>query len=265
MGIKNNTLDSVNRDTYANAKVVDCYGQLDFIHKPEKVILDRLNSSIQNTRLLDIGFGGGRTTRFLLEISKDYTGIDYTAASVEAAKLKYPSADLRCADARNLSQFEDESFDFVLFSFNGIDYMNHEDRLIAFGEMHRVLKPAAHLAFSTHNRGYRHFNKLPWEQGVQINLSFLKSCLYTLAYLPRHRRMRRLEIPGDGYDIINDNAHEFSLLTYYIGIDEQKKQLAAAGFEAIEAFDMEGRVVEREKDFPWTYYLARKSSGPSDD
>ncbi|HXD31764.1 MAG TPA: hypothetical protein VN643_11645 [Pyrinomonadaceae bacterium] len=30
------------------------------------------------------------------------------------------------------------------------------------------------------------------------------------------------------------------------------------GFEEIEAFDMEGNVIERDVEFPWTYYLARK-------
>ena len=33
------------------------------------------------------------------------------------------------ADARTMKDFKNNSFDFVLFSFNGIDYMDHEERI----------------------------------------------------------------------------------------------------------------------------------------
>jgi ubiquinone/menaquinone biosynthesis C-methylase UbiE len=39
------------------------------------------------------------------------------------------------ADARAMKSFEDSYFDLVLFSFNGIDYMNYEDRLTALQEI----------------------------------------------------------------------------------------------------------------------------------
>ena len=70
--------------------------------------------------------------------------------------------------------------------------------------------------------------------------------------------MKRHEVITDEYAIINDNAHGYSLLTYYITISEQIKQLEGEGFRQIEAYDMEGHPVDAGYDFPWTYYLARK-------
>jgi SAM-dependent methyltransferase len=258
MGNKVDILDRANRSTYAKAEVVQWYDQLEFIHKPEAVILERLRPAITDKRILDIGIGGGRTTKYLLELSAEYTGIDYTQGCVDAAKAKFPSANIQWGDARDLSAFASGTFEFVLFSFNSIDYVSHDERLQVLHEIHRVLRKGGYFAFSSHNRDWVHFKTFPWQQGGKLNLGLLKSSLYTLAFLPRHLRMRKHEIDTEEYAIINDNAHGFSLLAYYIGIDRQRKQLLEAGFEQIEAFDMEGNVVDRDVEFPWTYYLAQK-------
>jgi ubiquinone/menaquinone biosynthesis C-methylase UbiE len=253
-----NIVDTVNKKTYARAEVVNWYANLDFIHKPEQILLEKLLPQIKDKKILDIGIGGGRTTKYLLEISKDYTGIDYTPSCVEAVKAKYQDANIICCNARDLKIFGDNTFDFVLFSFNSMDYIIHEERIRALTEIHRVLKPGCFYMFSTHNRDYEFFNKLPWQEKPRLNMSYLKSCLYTLYYLPKHLKMKRHEIYTDEYAIINDNAHEYSLLAYYISIEKQIKQLANIGFSDIEAYDMEGRQTDHDIAFPWTYYLAKK-------
>jgi SAM-dependent methyltransferase len=253
------TLDKLNRRAYANPSLVRCYEDLNFIHKPEAVILEKLKPIIKDKPILDLGIGGGRTTRFLLEISKDYTGIDYTASLVESTKAKYPAAKILWGDARDLSMFSNGSFDLVMFSFNSIDYVGHQDRLQVLEEVRRVLSPGGFFTFSTHNRDFRNFDKFPWQQAESFNLLFLKSCLYALAFLPKHLIMKKHEVRTADYAIINDNAHGFSLLTYYISIKRQKTQLENASFENVEAYDMEGKLVESDRDFPWIYYLAQKA------
>jgi len=252
-----NKLDVINRRAYADEQVVSWYGRLDHIYQAEAVILKKLDPFIKDKTLLDIGIGAGRTTRYLLEISQDYTGIDYTAALAAIAKTRYPLGNIFCADARQLPA-PDQAFDFVLFSLSGIDYIDHGDRLKALREIHRVLRPGGFYMFSTHNREYKNFKKMPWQEDTPLTLGHLKSCLYSLAYWPRHLRMKKHEVDTDQYAIVNDSAHGFSLLAYYISADEQVKQLESEGFRDIEIYNMEGETVKSDSQFPWIYYLASK-------
>ena len=252
------TLDSVNRRAYANAKTLKWYDDQDFLFEPEEVILELLEPVIKDKRLLDIGIGAGRTTKFLLEISKDYTGIDYVRGCADAARKKFPEANILCRDARDLSVFDGDTFDFVLFSFNSIDYIAHEVRLRVLEEIRRVLKPGGFFMFSTHNRDYEYFNKLPWQEKPQLSLEHLRNCLGALVHLPRHFKMKRHERHTDEYAIVNDTAHEFSLLAYYIRVSAQIRQLEEIGFERIEAYDLDGNRIESDTEFAWLYYLARK-------
>ena len=251
-------VDATNTAAYARAGTVDWYKDFEFVLKPEAAILEAIGPTIKDKKLLDIGIGAGRTTRLLLEISSDYTGIDYTPAFITAAQQKFPKANLLCRDARNLTAFDDSTFDFVLFSFNAIDYMIHEDRLSCLAEINRVLKPGGWFMFSTHNRDYRHFDKFPWQEH-RFDLNHLKSCLYTLVHLPQHQRMKKYEVRTNHYAMINDNAHGFSLLAYYISFAEQVRQLDRVGFVSVEAYDMEGNPTKGDVNFPWIYYLARRA------
>lgn len=252
------SLDRFNKRAYARRDVVSHYERLDMLLEPERILLERLTPALRGKKILDIAIGGGRTTKYLLEISRDYTGIDYTPEFVEVARRKFPSARIICCDARSLSPFNDETFDFVMFSFNSIDYIPHEDRLRALREILRVLKPGGVFLFSTHNREHEGFNKLPWQQRLSLDPTFLKSCLHALRYLPRHLRMKQHELHTDEYAVINDNAHGYTLLAYYISVPRQLQQLARVGFSSTEAYDMEGARVERDTRFPWIHYLARK-------
>src|SRR2546423_5209362 len=141
-------VDTTNKAAYAARDVVDWYSDLEFILKPEAVILEKITPLIGGKKLLDIGIGAGRTTKFLLEISGDYTGIDYIADSIELARKKYPGATFLCCDARDLRAFDDETFAFVLFSFNAIDYMVDEDRMRCLNEINRILIRGGLLMFS---------------------------------------------------------------------------------------------------------------------
>jgi len=54
----------------------------------------------------------------------EYIGVDYSAEMIAACCQKFPDLVWQVADARNLEQFADNYFDFILFSFNGIDYIS---------------------------------------------------------------------------------------------------------------------------------------------
>jgi SAM-dependent methyltransferase len=102
--------------------------------------------------VLDLGVGGGRTTPYLSRIAARYVGVDYSEAMVRACKRKFPTLDFVLADASDLSVFENDSFDAIVFSFNGLDsVVPGERRSRCLRECLRVLRPTGLLIFSTHN------------------------------------------------------------------------------------------------------------------
>ncbi len=247
-----------NRETYARSDVQDHYQSAQALFTVEKMLFEKLSSEISNSRILDIGVGGGRTAPHLLLVGADYTGVDYVPQFVEETHIKFPHAKILVGDARNLGEFEDESFDFVLFSFNGLDCISHEDRLRALKEIYRVLSKDCIFMFSSHNRDYKYFKKLPWRRKIEYDRKFLKWFLYCLYHLPKHRAMKQHEIFADDYAVVNDSDHRYSLLLYYISIDKQIEQLAALGFSNVEAYDMCGNQVTSDVSSHWLYYLATK-------
>lgn len=248
----------INQATYAREDVLTYYQNLETLFETEKVLFEKLFPTIKDSKILDIGVGGGRTTKYLLQISNDYTGVDYVAQFAAETGKKYPNTNILCGDARSLKDFEDQIFDFVLFSYNGIDYVSNEDRLKALNEIYRVLKQDGIFMFSSHNRDYQYFKKLPWHQQIKFDVKYLIFILHCVYHLPKHFKMKKHEIYTDDYAIINDGDHRFSLLHYYINIEKQIKQLTDIGFSNIEAYDIEGKLVESDSASHWIYYLAKK-------
>jgi ubiquinone/menaquinone biosynthesis C-methylase UbiE len=253
----------INQQLYRNQKIVDYYSGQEKLLSSEEAILKMVSEEISGRRLLDIGVGGGRTTEFLTRISEDYVGIDYSEEMVERTRRRFPKADVRHMDARNLGVFEDSSFDFILFSFNGLDYANHQDRKTILSSACRALDPTGLFAFSTHNlaslkedrlRPRRpRFRASPW--GC---LSEIKD--FAVASF-NHIKYARHEVWGEEFAIVNDTTHRCSLLTYYVSIDEQLKQLREAGFAGdIVCFDQAGEPTTTDRDSPWIHFLARKTS-----
>src|SRR5215475_3747471 len=97
----------------------------------ERAVLGRLRDDLSQLEMLDIGVGTGRTGYTFAPLVKRYVGIDYSPRMIDRARAllgENGRVELRVADARNLSSVEG-SFDFVLFSYNGIDAVEHADRL----------------------------------------------------------------------------------------------------------------------------------------
>jgi ubiquinone/menaquinone biosynthesis C-methylase UbiE len=251
--------NTLNKEAFTRSDVVDYYRDIDSLFESEKVLFRKLHATIKDARILDLGIGAGRTTKFLLQISRNYTGIDYVPKFVDQASERFPDADLLVGDARDLSRFSDNTFDFVLFSYNGLGCVSHEDRLKALSEIHRVLKKDGYFMFSAHNREYRYFKKLPWRRRIEFDTKFLKFYLYCLYHLPKHWAMRKHEIDTDDYAVVNDSDHRYSLMFYYIRPDKQVKQLQEQGFYDVEIYDDQGREVNRDVGSHWLNYLAKKA------
>ncbi len=262
-------INKINLRAFSKKEIARFYSE-ESLQKTEEVILDSIKPKILNKKILEIGVGGGKTIEHLTKISKDYTGIDYSYEMVKTCKQRYPDANVINLDARDMLIFASNEFDFILCAFNGMDYVIHNDRLKILREVFRVLKKGGYFMFSTHNK-----NSTAFKRYISILSPFFTNNPFkTFTYNPsilsmrllnlfvgmiNHIRNSRYTIHTDRYSIINDKAHNYSLMTYYISIDEQKKQLYDVGFsDPIMAYDRYGREIADDCNDTWIYYLAKK-------
>jgi SAM-dependent methyltransferase len=257
-------IDRFNFKFWNSSKTVAWYTSRETLFTAEAVLLRQISQEISGGSLLDIGVGGGRTIPFLRCLSSDYTAIDYSAPLVEATRRKFKIDAIYCCDARDMRRFSEKCFDFVLFSYNGIDYVDHEDRLTILREVHRVLRPRGIFMFSSHNGERITSRRLLLLAKIGLTKAFLVECLTTIVRLPRHLTMKRYEIWAADHAIINDSAGDYSLLTYYITIRSQVEQARNVGFSSVEAYDQNGQQVVSDRESPWIYYLARKRDEAED-
>lgn len=129
----------------------------------ERAALDSVPEQ-RRGRVLDIGIGGGRTTGLLAPHARSYVGVDVTPGMVELARSRFPGEDLRLGDACHLD-LADRSCDLVVFSFNGLDALDHQRRARALAEMSRVLAPGGRVVFSSLNLAGPSFDERPWRFG----------------------------------------------------------------------------------------------------
>jgi len=233
-----------NRDTYDSAEAVSFYREYAGLQTPEESWFRDFSSQLRGARILDLGMGAGRTTAVLAPIAAHYVGIDYSAPLVAAARKRCPGVELRQGDARDLVGVEDDEFDVVLFTFNGIDSVGHDDRMRVLSEVHRALRPSGLFIFATHNLDFRGLGRFSWPWPPRPTRSWLGRMRRSLHSYQRHRTMRRQEHYDDGWAIINDEGHDYGLLNYYITFSRQVSQLDAAGFDLAACYRLDGRRVD---------------------
>jgi SAM-dependent methyltransferase len=259
-------ISELNRQEYERKSAVDVYVPMGHLLPEEQVIFSKVAREMPNARVLEIGIGAGRTIAALKGLFASFVGIDYSHAMLEAARRAHPEADLRWADARDLAEFADASFDFVYFAMNGIDSLSHSDRLRVLSAAHRVLREGGLFGFSSHNLDWRDSHPMrvpPPAFSLRHPLHNLRELKRFVLELLNFRKLKHLETRGDGYAIINDRAHYYSLLLYHVTRKQQLAQLRDAGFTGeVSCFDRTGREIPQELDEDrnsiWIHYLVRK-------
>ena len=259
------SLDAINRKSYALKETLEQFRHTDGTKPAERAIFAKIADEARGKPILDIGAGGGRLVPTLRAMSEDYTAIDYTPEMVDIIRAKFPDARVYQEDARKLARFADGSFFLVVFAWNGIDSVDHEGRLAVLREVHRVLAPGGIFVFSSHNRdcpGHDRFHLDRFELTANPFLLGKRALGFTrdtIVSLYNRARLRRREIREVEYAILNDEPHRYSIMSYFIGIESAKKQLAAAGFGAdVETFDVKGARIEGRCEDGTIHYLARR-------
>lgn len=191
--------------------------------------------------VLDIGCGTGRTTTALDGLGFEVVGLDITEAYVEYATAAFPDIAFSVGDATALP-FDDETFEHVLFSFNGIDVLSPEGmRLQAFREIRRVLEPGGTFAFNSHNPLHMLTFFPPTPGSIKDTLGF-----WALNWR-RNRLLSRYKL--------DNQIQGGPIPIYFIRPAEQRRQLRNCGFAPI---DTVGDILLPTRFDPHPYYVAYK-------
>jgi SAM-dependent methyltransferase len=245
----------------------NCEAYLDRpVSRPELELLRLYKDRWPLIDMLDLGVGTGRTALTFSILAKSYVGVDYAPRMIDWCKALIGESDtvrFVVADATDLSPFYDRRFDVVLFSFNGIDCVSHEQRLKVFAEVRKVLKADGCFFFSSHS-----LNVLPFKlrfpaRGGNGYLRWGYRCYRRLAWFLRQRLVNRGiridEARRRGWAIISDGELAFRTRFYYVLPEFQVKQLEEAGFEVVAVYDNSGKPIDwrTPTDDNWLHYLCR--------
>jgi SAM-dependent methyltransferase len=258
--------------------VVSFYSGYSELTGAEQSIFDEFVNS--GSRILDLGVGGGRTTPYLASKASQYTGLDYSPMMIDACKRKFQGYEFRVMDASDLSPFSNESFDVVVFSFNGIDYLNPDARRWAcIKECHRVLTSSGILILSVHNPHTlflrpdiplirKRLGILVGRIGernaklseLAVRLLLIPSVVWVSVRTSLHRSMQRIPSPvfwrGDGY--LKDTANP-GLVQHVATPYRVRKELERFGFRLLKMLG--GGYPKRSSmlSTDWFYYCCRKT------
>ena len=202
--------------------------------------------------VLDLGFGGGRTTGMLRPRAREYVGIDVAAHMVELARERFPGADLREGAAQDLSGLPDAHFDLVVFSFNGLDSLDHEQRATALAEMTRVTAPEGRVLFSALNLEGPSFDERPWHIAGGVTsprfrfhaLDALRHPGRTAKAVHTYRETREESVDGEGWALRPLRALEFRFVVHFATLAEMVRGARAAGLEVLTAYAADGRELD---------------------
>ncbi len=252
---------------------VEVYTGLDSWTDPgERALLQRLAPQTRGRAILDVGVGAGRSAWYLTLLSEDYVAVDLNQDMVDAARRNLPAADIRQADARDLSQFPDARFDLVYFSHAGLDAIDHVGRRQALDEFVRVTSPGGHVAYSTLNRlgPFWHAGPGPVASpGHRPNPYNYARFAARLALHPaRHvhgfrsaHRLRAMAEDHGAWGTDTMPTHDWSLLVHYVTAAAAWQELTDVGLEPVAIIGDDGRDLDpaaENRDIRWFHLLGRK-------
>ncbi|MGI8510769.1 MAG: class I SAM-dependent methyltransferase [Gemmatimonadaceae bacterium] len=263
-------MDEINQRAFTSRRALRHYTALSgWIDPGEEVAIRHVAAEIGSTRsgalrILDIGIGAGRTVPMMLDVSRDYIGIDMAPKLLAIANKRFPEVDLRVMDARALD-FEAARFDLVTFSYNGVDSVDLPDRLRILSEVRRVLAPDGLFVFSALNRdGPDHAPRLAapgLREGHSPISELLRVAPKAVVNSWNYWRHRRLNQHGENISVSTLSAHSFGVVAIFISVPEQVKQLHEAGFSVDVVYDcIHGQSVapdQHDTEAGYLHYVAR--------
>lgn len=255
-------------NTFNDSEIVGSYIETVELQKSEQNIYEKYKDKIKNSVFLDLGIGTGRTTLFFQPLCARYIGVDFSPNMVYDAQKKVQNKnELVVGDARDLSFISKESIDVVLYSFNGLDYVNYEDRIKILEQIYTVLKPGGLFIFSTHNiKSFKKIFSFNLDGSItgfkSLKFIIIKLFFFFKILLYNNFKLIYLLFKSD-YVILNDGVYNFSLKTMYVNLKKQKIDLQKKGFKDIQLYsklngiEMSVNQISNNNE-PWIYYTCFK-------
>ncbi len=227
---------------------------------PAEVLILARHRETLSGRVLDVGCGAGRLLGYLVQLGAEAHGIDISATMVDHCRRRFPGLDIRLGDLADLRASVQGPFDALLMSDNVLDVFDDARRRAVLADARSLLAPGGLLVFSSHNlaRWDADARSRPASPRGSIapKLSFavhkLASkppawALHAIVRLPRRRANRKrlapLQSRAADHAVINDSAHDYALLHYYIRRADQERQLSEIGFRLAEVLEFDGSAV----------------------
>ncbi len=231
------------------------------LRPPEVVFLLRY-AELLGGRVLELGCGAGRITGYLGARGGEVLGLDISQAMVDYCRARYPDLEFQLGDLSDLSALPERSRDVIVAEFNVLGVLDEVERKRVLREIHRLLTDDGLLLFSAHNLAF--LPNIPTPAGLVTRSRDPARVLWNLGRLPlrtrNHRRIGRFERRESDYALVNDQAHDYQLLHYYIGREAQARQLEQTGFELLDCLNGDGHSVgpgDRAADHSELHYAAR--------
>jgi SAM-dependent methyltransferase len=244
----------------------------------EVLLLARYRDALSG-RVLEVGCGAGRLLGYLVALGGEVHGLDISPAMVAECQRAYPQADVRVGDLGAIGASAQGVFAAIVLVDSVLDVFGDSERRRVLSELRELLAPGGLLIFSAHNlasldalpsatsqapggRLRRQARRVLSKSLMELGTATTRVPREALTRARNRRRLAPLEHRGRDFAIVNDLAHNYALLHYYIGRDEEARQLEELGYELVECLDPDGRpVVAGEAGAgPWLFYVARSAT-----
>lgn len=239
------SISRVNAATWAHPRFVRHYRKTDL--RPVEAMLLQSYEQFRG-RVIELGCGTGRVTGHLLKGGADVEAVDVSAPMLAEARRRHPKATFHLLDMRGIGGFPEASFDAAIATCNVLDVLDDADRRTVLGEIRRLLRSDGIFVFSSHNRGHIPKLREPWQLPLRSPPRIVNGLIRLPFRLRNRRRLQPFVVHEADYEILNDAAHDWRLLQYYIAPAAQRRQLADCGFELLSCLTLNGDPVADGED-----------------
>jgi SAM-dependent methyltransferase len=244
----------INAKVWSSGRFLASYDS-DSLQPSEALLLARYREALTG-RVLDAGCGAGRILSYLVMLGADAHGIDISSRMVEHCRERFPGVDVRVGDLANLKATVTGPFDAIVLADNVIDVFDDQQRRAVLADVRDLLTPGGLILFSSHNLDSwdRLAPKSPRGRATRV-MEIAQHAAHrdviwwirSAVSFPNRRRNRRrlgpLQYREADHAVVNDAAHAYGLLHYYIGRTAQERQLSELGYRPIDVLEYHGPAV----------------------